>query len=57
MHARDAQSGGVLARHAQANVAGRHMLGDQDAGWRGESGGPHAFVLEGHEVQEYAKWT
>ena len=42
MHARDPHSGGGLALHAQANVAGRHMVAHQDAGWRGGSVGPHA---------------
>ena len=37
MHTRDPQSGGV-----QANVAGRHIVDHQDAGWRGGSVGPHA---------------
>ena len=42
MHTRDPQSGGVLVPHAQANVAGRHVVDHQDAGWRGGSVGPHA---------------
>ena len=35
MHTCDPQSGGVLAPHPQANVAGRHMVDHQDARWRG----------------------
>ena len=37
MHACDLQSGGVLAPHAWASVAGRRMVDHQDAGWSGGS--------------------
>ena len=42
VHAHDAHSGGGLAPHAQANVAGRHMVDHQDAGWRGGSVALHS---------------
>ena len=37
MHTHDPQSGG-------ANVAGRHMVDHQDAGWRGGSVGLHTHT-------------
>ena len=37
MHAWDPQSGGVLAPHTWASVAGRRMVDHQDARWRGGS--------------------
>ena len=42
MRTRDPGSSGVLAPHAQVNMAGRHMVDHQGAGRRGGSVGPHA---------------
>ena len=52
MHTHDLQSGGVIAPHTQANVAGRDMLDHQDARWRGGSVGPPAM-----ETPQGVWWT